>query len=241
MKAPRQYLDAQSLTTGDEIALPKDASKYLVRVLRKNTGDVVTLFNGDGHDYSAVILHCSSPVVVKITEKTVNGAESPLSITLVQSLAKGSKLDLVIQKATELGVQRIVPVIADRSVVQIDDDRQKKKMDHWRGVAISACAQCGRSALPDIEPPSALNDWINRSSVNGLLLHPRGDRSITTVPVNNQSCSIFIGPEGGFSESELAMAKGAGLQIVTCGPRVLRTETAGFSAVAVLQARFGDL
>ncbi|MEM7257932.1 MAG: 16S rRNA (uracil(1498)-N(3))-methyltransferase [Pseudomonadota bacterium] len=241
MKVPRVYLDTQALAAGAEVTLPKDAAKYLLRVLRRNSGDSVVLFNGDGHNYPATLAVNGKQATVNVSDKIVNAAESPLSITLVQALAKGTKLDLIIQKATELGVQRIAPVIADRSVMQIDQQRQQKKMDHWHAIAISACTQCGRSVLPVIDTPVELRQWLGSGVIDGLLLHPGGTQRLSDVSLPTDSCTLYIGPEGGFSDNEITMAADAGIQFVTCGPRVLRTETAGFTAIAVLQSKLGDL
>lgn len=241
MKAPRLYIDNQSLAKDTDVTLPKDAAKYLLRVLRRNSGDEIILFNGDGYNYPATLSVNGNQACATVQQQVINPAESPLSITLVQALAKGTKLDLVIQKATELGVQRIVPVIAERSVMQIDQQRQQKKMDHWRAVAISACTQCGRSTLPTIDPPTVLPQCLSSDISNGLLLHPRGQNRLSQVQLCGDHCTLFIGPEGGFSDHEIALAEGVGVQLVTCGPRVLRTETAGFTAVAILQSQRGDL
>lgn len=229
------------LAVGQVIQLPKDASKYLTRVLRRGAGDAVTLFTGDGHNYPAELNEDGNLVTAAVLEKAVNHSESPLTITLVQSLAKGSKFDLVIQKATELGVSRIVPVTADRSVMQIDKHRLQKKLAHWQSIAISACTQCGRSKIPTIDTPANLSDCFYRAASEGLLLHPESEHSISDTTITSQQCTLFIGPEGGFSDEEVTAALNAGVRLATCGPRILRTETAGFTALSILQSRFGDL
>jgi 16S rRNA (uracil1498-N3)-methyltransferase len=229
------------LAVGTVFALDKDAAKYLIHVLRRDVGDQLVVFNGDGNNYLSSIVAAGSKPQIKVETCTENLSESKLDLTLVQALAKGSKLDLVIQKATELGVRRIVPVVAERSIMQIDADRQQKKLNHWRGVAVSASAQCGRSVIPDIETPARLADWFQRAGTAGLLLHPTGHQSISSVTVKDQTCTLFVGPEGGFSDRELAAARDVGIQFATCGPRILRTETAGFTATAILQSRYGDL
>ncbi len=240
MKAPRLYVNNPSLAVDQPVELAAEAAKYLIRVLRRNVGDPLILFNGDGCNYTATILSADRQTVVKITGKTDNHSESPLSITLVQSLAKGTKLDLVIQKATELGVQRIVPVSSERSVMQIEAKRQQKKHDHWHGVAISAATQCGRSTIPVIDAPASLEHWLTQQVPDGLLLHPGGTQSISQIELSTSSCTLLIGPEGGFSEQELTLATQSGYRAINCGPRVLRTETAGLTAAASLQSRFGD-
>ncbi len=241
MKVPRLYVESTTVAVGQSLTLDKDAARYLTRVLRRKPGDGVTVFNGDGNDYEATITDVSATTTVTIDHNRPNATESSLNITLVQSLAKGSKLDLVIQKATELGVNRIVPISADRSVMQIDEKRLQKRMQHWRGIAISACTQCGRSVIPVIDQPTETTQWISGNKTATLMLHPGGAQSIGEVILNDNQCQILIGPEGGFSDNELSQATNANIQLVSCGPRILRTETAGFTALAILQARYGDL
>ncbi len=241
MKNPRLYIPAQPLIVGQQLQLDKDAAKYLTRVLRRQVGDTVTLFNGDGSNYPATICEINGGTVVSVDACIPNNTESPLNITLVQSLAKGSKLDLIIQKATELGVNRIVPVTAERSVMQIDEKRLQKRMHHWHGIAISACTQCERSIIPLIEAPVDTSQWLASNQSPTLMLHPGADNSVGTVDITGNSIQLLIGPEGGFSDNEVQQAIDANIEPVSCGPRILRTETAGFTAIAILQARFGDL
>lgn len=230
------------MTVNEALSLDAESSKYLTRVLRMQAGDPVILFNGDGNDYHSVIGTVGRNVSVEISTQQRNPSESTLKITLVQSLAKGTKLDLIIQKATELGAHRISPISNERSILRIDTDRTKRKMDHWRNVAISACAQCNRSVIPQIDSPMSFADWLALSEPeNTFLLHPHTDRSFGDVTVTQSRCSVVVGPEGGFSEAEFAQSVEHGITPVRCGPRILRTETAGFTAISILQARFGDL
>lgn len=241
MKIPRIFVD-QPLQADQQFTLDHDASKYLIRVLRRTKGDRIIAFNGDGSDYTATITTAGKATGIQINHVALNASESPLSITLAQSLAKGTKLDLVIQKATELGVDRIIPISSDRSVLQIEQSRLAKRMDHWRGVAISACGQCQRSTIPVIEQPQSLNQWLeNNSHENTFLLHPQSNSSLGSVALNGLQCNIVVGPEGGFSEVEIATSLSHGIKAISCGPRILRTETAGFTAIAIIQSRFGDL
>lgn len=241
MKTPKLFID-QPLQVDQRVILDRDASKYIIRVLRRTTGDKLIAFNGDGSDYPATITAVSKDTEVQITDTVNNNSESPLKITLVQSLAKGTKLDLVIQKATELGVSRITPVSNDRSVLQIDNSRIAKRMNHWRGVAISACTQCQRSTLPIIDEPRSFTNWLESSPhENTYLLHPVSESSIGSITLDKPHCSIVVGPEGGFTEEEIQLAKSHQLKTISCGPRIMRTETAGFTTIAVFQSRFGDL
>lgn len=241
MKTPRLFVD-QPLQIDQIIELDREASKYISRVLRRSEGDPLALFNGDGNDYAATLIAPGKTTHVQINSKSANSTESPVNITLVQSLAKGTKLDLVIQKATELGVSRITPVSSDRSVLQIDATRLQKRMQHWRGVAISACTQCNRSVLPEIDEPGSLSDWLSsKKHDNTFILQPDSGQSIGSITISGRSCTIIVGPEGGFSDEEIQHALTHGVIPIACGPRILRTETAGFTTIAILQARFGDL
>lgn len=241
MKIPRLFID-QPLHVDQSVFLDRDASKYIVRVLRRTTGDQLLVFNGDGSDYPATITCAGKATEIQINRQQKNNTESPMDITLVQSLAKGTKLDLIIQKATELGVKRITPIASDRSVLQIDRARLAKRMDHWRGVAISACTQSQRSFVPVIDEPQSYINWLESAShENTFLLHPLSEHTIGSVNCSSQRCTVVIGPEGGFSSEELHKANLANIQSISCGPRILRTETAGFTVIAVFQSRFGDL
>ncbi len=241
MRIPRLYTD-QRLAPNDLITLDHDASKYLTRVLRMQTGHQLVLFNGDGYNYGAVISNVAKATAVTVTSCQPNPSESPLKITLVQSLGKGAKLDLVIQKATELGAHRISPISNERSVRRIPQDRTSRKLDHWRNIAISACAQCNRSTIPIIDPLADFNDWLTAlDSDNVYLLHPEATHSFADIELTSPDCTLLVGPEGGFSDEEITQATATGITPLRCGPRILRTETAGFAAISILQARFGDL
>ncbi len=242
MKTPRVYVDEQ-LADVSEITLNKDASKYIVRVLRRRDGDPLDLFNGDGFNYHSILkLSTTSVAIAAIQTREINTSESPLKINLVQSLAKGSKLDLVIQKATELGVTQISPVVSERSVLQIDKARVDRKIHHWQGVAVSAATQCQRSVVPIVKPPVSLIDWIDHTDqpASCLLLHPTADKTLKEIELTSNKCSVMVGPEGRFTNEEINYAKARGVTTFQCGPRILRTETAGFTAIAILQSLYGD-
>ena len=223
------------------LTLDRDASHYLHRVMRCKSGDHVVLFNGDGNDYIAAITSIGKSVTVQVESTRLNTNESPLSITLVQALAKGTKLDLVIQKATELGVNRISPVSTERSVLQLDQKRADRKLSHWSKVASQACAQCHRSIVPVIDPIIDLSKWFEmHHNEPGVLIQPGSSRSFKDLTLQS-NINLLVGPEGGFSDQELERANNAGLNTVRCGARVLRTETAGFAAIAILQSLAGDM
>jgi len=223
------------------ITLNADDSRYLTKVMRYVEGDHVELFNGDGNNYSASVLSVGKSMQVQIENVEANTTESPVSVTLVQSLAKGTKLDLVIQKATELGVHRITPVSSERSVLQVDEKRANKKAEHWIKIARSACAQCNRSVVPIIDPVIELNKWFtDHADEQSILIHPVANLSFKDLEAS-RTMNILVGPEGGFSDNELQLAKNTGVSLVQCGPRVLRTETAGLAALTIVQSHIGDM
>lgn len=242
MRTTRLYIpDAIAADSKPVITLNADDSRYLVKVMRYVEGDRVELFNGDGNNYSASIVSTGKSTQVRVESAEFNSTESPVAVTLVQSLAKGSKLDLVIQKATELGVHRITPVSSERSVLQVDEKRAQKKADHWIKIARSACAQCNRSVVPVIDPVTGLNDWLSdHKDEHSILIHPLANGSFKEL-ASERTVNILIGPEGGFSDSELQLAQDTGVSLVRCGPRVLRTETAGLAALTIVQSLTGDM
>jgi 16S rRNA (uracil1498-N3)-methyltransferase len=243
MRIIRSHVD-QPLAVGQRITLPEDSSLHLLRVLRLEPGDVVTLFNGDGHDYTARLLTAAKRGAgVEITGREPVPRESPLRITLVQGVARGEKMDLVLQKATELGVDGFTPVVTERTEVKLDADRAEKRMVHWRGVVAAACEQSGRAVLPKLSQPTALTAYAGAETADiKLVLDPGGDVGLAAVsPQAGQSIALVVGPEGGLSERDLATLRAAGFRGLRLGPRILRTETAGLAAVAALQALYGDL
>lgn len=242
MRITRLYIpDTIAKDSRPVITLNVDDSRYLTKVMRYTEGDQVELFNGDGNNYSASIVSAGKSTKVQINDGALNITESPVAVTLVQSLAKGSKLDLVIQKATELGVHRITPVSSERSVLQVDEKRANKKAEHWIRIARSACAQCNRSVVPVIDPVIELNKWLtDNADQQSILIHPAARHTFKGLAPSH-ALNIIVGPEGGFSDSELQFAKDTGVSLVQCGPRVLRTETAGLAALAIVQSHIGDM
>ena len=242
MRLTRVYVDA-ALTPGAQLALAGSAANHVLRVLRLRAGAELTLFNGSGGEYSARIAATKgSAVSVAVGEFRAIERESPLTLTLAHGVSRSERMDLVVQKATELGVSRLVPVLTERSVVRLPTGQAERKLSHWRAIAIGACEQCGRNRLPDIEAPAALADYVKHGNgTTRLLLSPVSATSLTDAPRPGDAITVLVGPEGGLTELEQAAAVAGGFTPVRLGPRVLRTETAAIAAVALLQREYGDL
>lgn len=235
----------EALAAGARVALRGPAAAHVRRVLRLESGDAVTLFNGDGLDYPARIgVSHRDAVEIEVTGTAPARAESPLAITLVQGIARTERMDIVVQKATELGVAAIVPVATARSVVKLDADGRLRKSAHWRGIVVAACEQCGRARLPRLAEPTTLESWLARAADAGtcrLLLAPDAGQSLIVAARGASSVELLVGPEGGLEEVERKAAERAGFRAGRLGPRILRSETAALAALAVLQSSGGDL
>ena len=227
------------------VELGEEPSRYVGRVLRLRIGDTLTLFDGTGGEYGASVDAIGKrQLTLAVGKHDDRERESPLALHLVQGLCKGEKMDLVVQKATELGVSRISPVQTEYSVVRLDDKRAAKRRTHWQKVARSACEQCGRNRVPDIDPPVSLLTWLGEHAGRlpaGIVLHPTADAPFAAADPGGGPLTVAIGPEGGFSEAEIERALAAGLTARSLGPRILRTETAAVVALGVAQTRWGDL
>lgn len=243
-RVARCYTD-QPLQSNREIILDKRSSHHLSTVLRAREGQAVQLFNGDGKNYSGSVTNAGRKTVVTVTDAITNENESKLSITLIQAIARGDKMDGVVQKATELGVTAIQPVYTTHSITRLELSREEKKQAHWHSVMVSACEQSGRSTLPQLHPILTLEDFLEAcppasTSHQRWVLSPaahstiNGDDNVTHV-------SVLVGPESGFNDDEIAAAGKACFNPLQLGPRVLRTETAGPASIAIFQARFGDM
>jgi 16S rRNA (uracil1498-N3)-methyltransferase len=243
MRLTRVHVD-QPLRVGSEVALPESAAAHLGRVLRLGVGDACVLFNGDGHDYAARIVAASKRELrVAIDSAEPVARESSLTLVLLQGVARGEKMDLILQKATELGADAFHPLWSQRSEVKLDEARTQKRLAHWRSVVSSACEQSGRAVVPDVAAPLSLAATLGALAPGGLrlLLDPDGEFSFGTLTVDAaQAVVLAIGPEGGWSDLDREQLRAAGFRGLRLGPRILRTETAGLAAIAALQARFGD-
>lgn len=241
MRIPRIYL-AASLTAGQTLELEKSAAHHIARVLRMDSQQDIILFNGQGGEYHATLSVQEKSVFANINSFFQRDTESHLHITLLQGISKGDRMDICIQKAVELGVKKIVPVICQRTVVNIKGERSEKKHQHWHGIVINACEQSGRTSVPELAEPIKLKDVIRQPDMGlKLTLSPDANTSLPKLSVTDQHITLLIGPEGGLDTNEILLAAQYGYQPVRMGPRILRTETAAIAAIAALQTLYGDL
>ena len=233
------------LSANTDVMLVGDQARYIGRVLRLKPGDGFTIFDGKGGEYPATVASISkTQVQINVAAIQEQNAESPLAIHLLHGVSRGERMDFVVQKATELGVHRITPVLTEFSVVKLDPNRAKKREQHWLNIAISACEQCGRNILPHISAPQPLRNWFGDNLVSTdsrVLLRPEAESALGSITAPAGDLTLLVGPEGGFSDAEYEQAGIAGFKAVGFGPRILRTETAAIAAIAVLQSLHGDL
>ena len=241
MRIPRIYTTAP-IAANSDVELESGPSRHLSRVLRMKVGDRLVLFDGGGGQYPASITAIDRKSVVAATgDFDAVELESALHLQLGIAISRGERMDWVVQKATELGVTSIAPLLSKRTGLRLDPERAGKKLRHWQQIAISACEQCGRNRPPQILPLQEIEQWLQ--GVNAqvrLVLHPTADNTCPESPAP-ASVALLVGPEGGFSEEEIVNAEQAGFASLQLGPRVLRTETAPLAAIAILQARWGDM
>ena len=242
MRIPRVY-SPQMMDIGDCIELEAGATRHLTSALRMSSGQLVTLFNGHGGEYTAELVEAKKgKATVRITEFDKADRESNLSIHLAIGISRGERMDLIVQKATELGVSEITPLFTERCEVKLSGERLDKKVNHWQQVAISACEQCQRNSLPSINAPVKIEQWqVNCDASLKLVLHHRTDQSLSDMPPPSGQVALLIGPEGGLSEREIEHAISLGFSPLALGPRVLRTETAPLAAISILQSLWGDM
>ncbi len=242
MRSTRIYVDLE-LECDQELLLPVAQSTHLLRVLRLRSGAALTLFNGRGGEYAAELIGAGkSGARLAVRAHSAVERESPLHLTLLQGVARGERMDSIVQKATELGVQRIVPLSCEFSVVRLDPASRERRAQHWRAVAIAACEQCGRNRIPEVEAIGDLAEACAAGSADlRLMLLPQAPESLAAVAAGLRSAVLLVGPEGGLSGREQLQAQRSGFRACRLGPRILRTETAPVAALAALQALAGDL
>ena len=241
MNLPRFYC-REALAPGAHVDLPEPVARHAVRVLRMPPGAAMVLFDGRGGEYEARIQRIERDrVLVELGAWCDVERESRLSMTLVQAVQAGDKMDFTIQKAVELGIKDIVPVDSRRSVIRLSGERAGKRVAHWQGVAAAACEQCGRNQVPNVAPLEKLEHWLARPSHGGLrlMLLPDAEETLADLPPFEQ-VQLLVGAEGGLDPQEVLAARQAGFRAVRLGPRILRTETAGLAVLAAMQALWGD-
>ncbi len=243
MRVPRFYLPTP-LAIDATTPLGDTAFKHAVRVLRLKPGAALILFDGEGGVFAATLAEVGKrDAWARVTEALSGDVESPLRVTLAQGISRGERMDYTLQKAVELGVVAIQPLFAEHGGVALVGERLARKIQHWRGIVVGACEQCGRNRLPELREPMALADWLTglrRESGLRLLLDPLAERGLRGLEPPSGEMTLLIGPEAGLSPAEIAGALQAGFTGVRLGPRILRTETAGVAALAAAQALWGD-
>jgi 16S rRNA (uracil1498-N3)-methyltransferase len=243
MRLTRVYI-GEPLAPDADLHLPEAAANHVARVLRLRAGASIVAFDGSGSEFRCEILAVTGDrVQVRVGARTAGLPESPLRITLVQAVSRGERMDWTLQKATELGVRTIIPVLSARSVVRLDERQAAKKVRHWQAIVAGACEQSGRSVVPEVRTPVELGVYLATVPREGqrFVLSPTGPASLAGLASVGARAELLIGPEGGLDDAELERADRAGFTPVRLGPRVLRTETAGIVALTVLQALWGDL
>lgn len=234
----------QALAAGQQLELPANVAHH-IHVVRMEPGDTLTLFNGDGGQYTAVLTDVQKKKAwaeVKLFQPV--DVELPFAVTLAQALPEGSKMDWIIEKSIELGVAAVQPLAARRCVVRLSAERAEKKLEHWQGIVVSASEQCGRNRLAQLAAPVEFREWIGQQDLHKrVILTPRASESLADWARHQppQALTIMVGPEGGFSDEEEAEALRHGALPLSIGPRVLRTETAALAALSILGAAWGGL
>ncbi|PWD82936.1 16S rRNA (uracil(1498)-N(3))-methyltransferase [Ignatzschineria cameli] len=248
----RRYVN-QPLAIGADIILEDEDYNYIVRVLRHREGDSIVLFNGEGGEYHGIIIEIAKRhLTIRLKKYNPINRESRLKINILQSLVKGEKMDFVLQKGSELGMNAITPIITERSVLHLKKEQLPKRLERWHHIITSACEQCGLNLPPTLHAPVELKEWLEeyyaKEETLLITLSPTAEQSLghflchdlqtrETMPA---SITFIIGPEGGLSEEEIEQLQKVGAHSVTLGPRILRTETAALSVISTLQGIMGD-
>lgn len=245
MRIPRIYTIAE-LQTSSEVSLDANACKHIKEVLRLKTGNLVTLFNGNGFDYQGEITSIvKKRISVAVNHRTEVENESGINIHLLQPVCRSDKLDWCLQKATELGVQQITPFVSQRVNVHIPQDRLAKKMLHWTAVITSACEQSGRARLPLLNLPQSFNQAVTTTATESvkLVAAPESTEKFSTAATVEEAdrCVCLIGPEGGLTTEEMEQLSKADFKTISLGPRILRLETAVISTIVLVQLNWGDM
>ena len=242
-----RFYHSKPININEKIVMEEFSSRHAIKVMRLKIKDHLILFNGDGNDYEGQVVNINkNKIEILIYSKKIIDCESHLKITLLQAITSNEKMDLIIQKTTELGIQEIQPIICERSIVKIKHDKIDKRLLHWNQVAISACEQCGRAKIPTIYKPENMEKYLEKTTAlnNALkiILSPGAKKTLNGISyTKSQEIKFLIGPEGDFTKSELEMAIGKSYIPIKIGPRILRTETAPLSILSILQYKYGDI
>lgn len=235
---------SEAIPDHGECNLTSAQAHHVAHVLRLGAGDAITLFDGRGVIHDAVIAECARGAVrVRVRASCTEDRESPLQVTLVQAVSSGERMDYTVQKAVELGVYAVQPVLSERCVVRLSGERAAKRVAHWQAVAVAACEQCGRNRVPTVQPLLLFPTWLAQAAAGPglrLLLAPGGTGRLQDIGRSSETVTLLAGPEGGLTAAEAADAGRAGFVPLRLGPRVLRTETAALAALAAMQTLWGD-
>ncbi len=242
----RRFTLQPEQVAGGRVTFDAGESRHLTRVLRLRPGDTVVATDGAGHDYTVRLERLGETAIGTILAEAAGVAVSPLAITLIQGVPKGDKMEAIVRAATELGVARVLPALCERTIVRLETSRWRERARRWQRVAREAAKQSGRAVIPEVATPRPLGEWLGAGEPGDLALCLwEGDgaplRGVLAAALAPRSARVVIGPEGGLARDEVEAARAHGLTVVSLGPRILRTETAGPAIVAVLQSRFGDL
>ena len=241
-----RFYHSKSININETIIIDDFAAHHMLKVMRLKTNDQLILFNGDGSDFTGQVIRISKRrVEVSIKSKKNIKNESNLKVILLQALTSSEKMDLIIQKTTELGISEIQPIICERSIVKIKNEKIEKKLSHWRQVSIAACEQCGRAKIPTIHKPENIIKYLEKTESKKdtkIILSPEATKSLNNfIPNMKQDIKVLIGPEGDFTKQELDFSIQKGFSPIKIGPRILRTETASMCILSILQYKYGDI
>jgi 16S rRNA (uracil1498-N3)-methyltransferase len=239
-----RFYSPEKLRLGAQAKLSDNASIHATRVMRLNVGDKLFLFDGNGNDFECELVSVQkNGSLAKVLSMHEVNNESPINITLLLGVSSGDRMDIGIQKAVELGVNRIIPIKTERSVVKLDEEKAKKRVEHWQHIVISACEQSGRAVLPIVELPTTLSNFCAKPAAKNstrITLDPLSSKRIADLPKPNGEIELLVGAEGGLSANEIALASQQGFIGVQLGKRILRTETAPLAAIATMNTLWGD-
>jgi len=241
MRIPNIFTES-CLSELEETQLSGQTAQHLVKVLRMKPGDKVRLFNNTGFFYSAhIVAATKKSVTIRVTDKESSASESKIITHLGQVMSRGDRMDYAIQKSTEMGVSEITPLSSERCELKLSSERESKRLNHWQQVAVNAAEQCGRAFVPKINNIESVESWVKScKSELSLVLHHRDTQKLDQIKNKPRSVDLLIGPEGGLSETEIALALKSNFTPCTFGPRIMRTETAPVACLSILQWLWGD-